>query len=113
MIPDITIKKGDIGKVLSGQLLDHDGNAPDFTGASSAKLWMRSWVGSVVKINGATFTWTDAATARWSYSCVASDVDTAGEYRMELEVIKLGITYTFPTNPTKPYLVVLIQGDLG
>ena len=113
MTPDITIKRRDTGKLLSGQLLDANGNAPDFTGYSSAKLWMTKLGATTPKINGATFTFSNPATASWTYTCTSGDVDTSGTFKMELEVVKSGVTYTFPTGQANPYLIVLIQDDLG
>lgn len=111
MSVDITIKRGDTGKILSGQLLDANGVPPDFSGYTTAKIWMKR--GGVAKIAGAAFTFVNAAISTWQYACVAGDVDTRGRYKMELEVVKAGATYTFPTHPTRPYLIVLIKDDLG
>lgn len=113
MAAEITIKRNDIGKVLSGQFLDANGNPPNLSGYTSAKVWMRERGSNVLKINGATFTFSDAALSLWQYTCTAADVNTSGRYKLEFEVVKAGVTTTFPTNETRPYLEVLIQDDLG
>lgn len=113
MTPDYTIKRHDAGKVISGQLLDSSGTASDWTGASSSKIYMTSIAGGTPKINGATFTFSAPTTANWTYTMLSGDVDTSGWYKLELEVVKSGATYTFPTDPNTPYLLVLIQDDLG
>lgn len=109
MTPDYTIKKGDTGKVISGQLEPE----ADWTGYSTAKIFMTSIAGGTPKINGATFTFSAVTTGHWTYTMQATDVDTAGWYKVELEVVKSGATYTFPTDPDTPYLLVLVQADLG
>lgn len=110
-VPDITIKKRDAGKVLTGQLTDAAGVAVNCTGNSARKIFMKR--GSTLKINS-TFTFTNAATGLWSYTLLAADVDTKGMYQMELEVtLAGGQILTFPTHPARPYLFVKIQDDLG
>jgi hypothetical protein len=109
--PDITIKRNDAGKVLTGQLKDGDGVAVDCSSNTSRKILMKR--GSTLKINS-TFTFTNAATGSWSYTLQAADVDTKGKYKMELEVtLAGGQTLTFPTHPTRKYLIVQIVDDLG
>ncbi len=111
MTPDLTIKKRDAGKVLSGQLKDANGVAINFTGNTSRKILMSR--GGALKINS-TFTFTNAVTGSWAYTLQAADVDTKGRYKLELEVTLPGPqVMTFPTSPTKPYLIVLVQDDLG
>lgn len=114
MFPDLTIKRGDTGKVISGQFRDADGNVVDCTGHTSRKILMKK-TGSTttLKINS-TFNFTNASTGSWSYTMQAGDVDTKGNYEMEFEVTLPGPRVeTFPTDPDHPYLVVLIQEDLG
>lgn len=109
--PDLTIKRGDAGKVISGQFKDADDNPVNCTGHTARKILMKRW--GVLKINS-TFSFTDPTTGAWSYTLQTADVDTKGTYEMEFEVTLPGPrTETFPTNPDQPYLIVLIQEDLG
>jgi hypothetical protein len=112
-MPDITIKRNDAGKVLSGQFLNAAGTAVNCSAFTSAKIFMKK--GSTLKIDS-TFTFTNAATGSWSYTCTADDVDTSGNYQMEFEVgFAGGVKQTFPTHPDKKrrYLQILIENDLG
>lgn len=114
MTPDITIKRNDAGKILAGQLLDSDGVAVDCTGFTTAKIFWRSFADEMVKINGETISFDDEQTGSWQYSLVADDVDTSGWYKMEIEVgFPAGVKQTFPTDRDRPYLLVLVQDDLG
>lgn len=110
MTPDLTIKRGDAGRIISGQFTAN-GAAIDCTGNSSRKILMSR--GGVLKIDS-IFTFTDEETGSWSYELQSDDVDTAGTYKLELEVVLPGPqVVTFPTDPDHPYLIVLIQRDLG
>lgn len=112
MIPDLTIKKSDAGKVISGQFKDADGVAVNCTGNTGRRILMRQQGSSALKINS-TFTFTNATTGSWSYTLLSADVDTVGRYLLEFEVTFPTQTLTFPTNPDNPYIKVLIQSDLG
>lgn len=108
--PDLTIKRGDSGKVISGQFTAA-GAVVDCTGNTSRKILMKR--GGALKIDS-TFTFTDAATGSWAYTLQEADVDTIGTYTLEFEVVLPGPqTLTFPTDADNPYLIVLIQDDLG
>lgn len=114
MLPDITIKRNDAGKVISGQLLDADGAAVNCTGFTSAKLFWTNLTTGAVKINGATFSFSAVATGTWNYTLSAAELDTSGHYKMELEVgFAGGVKQTFPTDADRPYKIVLVQDDLG
>lgn len=110
---DFTIKRGDAGKVISGQFQNADKSIPNLTGSITRKVIMTNISTGVKKIDGATFTFSDAALAKWTYSFSGADVDTSGWYKLEFEVTRVGFTDTFPTDPDEPYLTVLIQDDLG
>src|SRR5687767_14105248 len=113
MIPDLTIKKGDAGKVISGQFKDANGVVVNCTGSTSRKIFMRPISGGTLKINS-TFTFTTEATGIWSYTMLAANVDTSGTFLLEFEVTLSGPqTVTFPTDPDAPYMIVKIQDDLG
>lgn len=112
--PDITIKRGDAGKIIAGQFLDSHDAPVDLAGSTSRRLIMREYSSpNTVKIDGANFVFTDASIGAWMYTLTAEDVDTSGLYRLEFEVTRPGIIDTFPTNPIRPYMFVLIQDDLG
>ncbi len=111
MTPDLVIKRGDAGKIISGQFKDATGAAIDCSTHTNRKILMKR--GSTLKINS-TFTFTNALQGRWSYTLQTADVDTKGRYKLELEVTLAGPqVVTFPTDSDRPYLIVLIQGDLG
>lgn len=109
---DFTIKQNDIGRTISGQFLDANDTPVNCTGNSSRKVFMRK--GSTMKINGTAFTFTNATLGQFSYQFVATDIDTKGDYQMEFETtLPGGVVVTFPTNKSKPYLLVRVQDDLG
>jgi len=112
MHPNITIKRGDAGKVISGQFLDANGDPVDLSGSTSRKVFMRKQGSTTNKIDGAAFELLDESTGTWRYTMTANDVDTAGHYNLEFEVRRPGIVDTFPTNPEDPYVTVLIQDTL-
>ena len=110
---DIVIKRNDVGKVISGQFKDADGVAVNCTGHTSRKIFMKKRGAATLKINS-TFDFVNAASGLWSYILQASDVDTDGEFNLEFEVGLPGPQLlTFPTDQDHPYLIVLIQKDLG
>lgn len=111
MAADLVIKKGDAGKVITGQFKDANGVAVNCTGSTTRKIFMKR--SGTLKINS-TFTFDDEATGLWRYVLTAGDLDTAGTYHMELEVTLPGPqVLTFPTNEANPYIVVAIKKDLG
>lgn len=113
MTPDLTLKRGDAGRVITGTFTDENGAAINCTGSSNRKIMMRRLGVAALKINS-TFTFTNEASGAWSYTMQAADVDTVGRYFLEHEVTLPGPqTLTFPVDRAKPYLVVLIQQDLG
>jgi hypothetical protein len=109
---DFTIKQNDVGRTISGQFKDANGVAVNCTSNTSRKVFMRK--SGVMKINGATFSFTNAVEGRFSYPFTALDLDTKGDYEMEFETtLPGGVVVTFPTDVEKPYLLVRIQDDLG
>lgn len=114
MIPNVTIKRHDAGKIISGQFKDANGVAIDCTGFTSAKIFMTNVLDGTVKINGSAFTFVTVNTGSWKYIMSNGDVDTSGLYKLELELVLPGPqTITFPTDPDDPYLIVRVQDDLG
>jgi hypothetical protein len=111
--PDYTIKKNDAGRIISGQFKDANNAVVNCTGQTSRKMFMRKPDGTL-KINGANFNFSNEATGSFSYTWQAADLDEAGEFQVEFEVTLPGpVVATFPTNEHKPFLIILIQDDLG
>lgn len=111
MTPDVTLKRNDAGRVLSGQFTDVDG-AVNCVGNTARSIMMREMGSGTLKIDS-TFTFTNEAEGRWAYALLAADVNTAGTYTLEFEVTFPTEIVSFPVDPDKPYYVVLIQSDLG
>lgn len=113
LTPDFTVKRHDVGRLLSGHFEESDGSRPNLSGASACKIFARDKSTNQLKINGATFQLTDPTQGVWSYALTANDVDTSGYYDMEFQVTRSGHVDTFPTDPEKPFSLLLIQEDLG
>lgn len=111
MTPDITLKQNDSGRILTGQFTDANGEV-NCSGNTGRKIMMRKFGTATLKINS-TFTFTDEAAGRWAYTLQAADVDTIGRYLLEFEVTFPTQVVSFPVNRDNPYMVVLIQDDLG
>lgn len=110
--PDYTIKRNDFGLTITGQFLDADG-AISVAGYTSTKLYMTPVGSDTATINGRSFTIVDEDEGTWSFEWADGDTETEGYYKLELEVIGSTWRRTFPTSETDPYLIVLIQPDLG
>lgn len=110
MSADITLKRNDAGRTLTGQFTDANGVVP-CTGNTARKILMRKIGASALKIDS-TFTFTNEAEGRWAYTLLTTDVDTAGTYSLEFEVTFPTEKVTFPTGE-KTYYEVLIKKDLG
>lgn len=115
--PDFTVKKGDVGKTITGQFLNADGSAINCTGNTARKFFMRKGgPNGTAKINGATFTFTNEATGAFSYTFTGTDLDTPGDYVGEFEVtLSGGVVVTIPTkaDEKKTYINIKIHKDLG
>ena len=109
LTPDYTIKRGDTGRVITGTFSDASG-VIDMSGSTSRKLFMINLATGAIKINGVDFTIT---TSTWSYAMQAADVNEVAWFKLELEVVKTGVTTTFPTSYGTPYKLVRVQDDLG
>jgi hypothetical protein len=120
---DFTVKKGDVGKSITGQFLNANGTAINCTGNTARKFFMRRKGKSGIvkfsetpKINGAAFTFSNEATGLFSYTFTALDLDTAGDYAGEFEVtLPGGVVVTIPTNANEKqtYISIEVQKDLG
>lgn len=118
--PDFTIKRGDVGKAITGQFQDADGNAVDVTGYSLPKFYLRKYVDNTVVINGATFTITNAAQGRFSYSFISGDLTAMTPspradafFKGEFKLTVSGAVMTFPTDPDAPFLIIKLEDDLS
>lgn len=113
MEPDFTVKRHDYGFSISGVFRDANGDAVDLTGYTSAKIFMTQQGASTPTINGRNFTIVNEAAGTWSYTWRDGDTDLDGRFNMELEATLPDKVITYPTDPNNPYLVVLIEPDLG
>lgn len=115
MIPDYTIKKGDVGRTISGTFRDSTGAIVPLVGSVSRKLFMKDAMTGEMRINGENFTLAgDGSTGAWSYQFQVEDFnENGGLYLLEHKVELPTQTISFPTNPDTPHKVVLVQDDLG
>ena len=104
------LKQGDTGRSIEIQCKGSDGRVQDLTGATAA--FRMTPVGSAVpKINNAPAVIADdPTTGRVRYDWTALDVDTPGDFDVEVIATINGKPVTFPTGP-KPddYIRVVIQ----
>ena len=90
-------KQNDTAPAIAEQLFDGTGAAVVLTGAS-VKFMMWAPGDAVVKVN-ATATITDAATGKVSYTPIAADTNTIGDYLVEWQVtFSGGAIETFPNS---------------
>jgi hypothetical protein len=95
--PDHWWKQGDTAPAIAEQLFDGLGTAVDLAGAS-VKFMMWGAGGTAVKVNAAA-TITDAPTGKVSYTPIATDTDTPGDYLVEWQVtFGGGAVETFPNS---------------
>jgi Rib/alpha/Esp surface antigen-like repeat protein len=103
------IKQNDTNPAMQFTLQDSDEQAVSLVGAT-ARFLMRARGGSDVKTN-AVASITDAAAGVVTYTPVAADTDTPGQYEAEVE-----ITYsdgTKETFPSRGYISIIIQDDIA
>ena len=95
--PDFYWKQNDTAPAIAEQLFDGTGAAVVLTGAS-VKFMMWAPGDAVVKVN-ATATITDAALGKVSYTPIAADTNTIGDYLVEWQVtFSGGAIETFPNS---------------
>ena len=95
--PDFYIKQGDTAPVIAEQLFDGLGVPVVLTGAS-VKFMMWGQGDTAIKVNAAA-TITDAATGKVSYTPIAADTNTQGDYLVEWQVtFSGGAVETFPNS---------------
>lgn len=91
-----------------------DGSAKDLTGAASAKFLMGTIDGAGVattKVEGTMSFDADRSTGLTYYEWQTTDLDTAGTYKVEVEITWAdGKVQTFPEDS---YLEIVVMADVG
>lgn len=105
---DYTVKVGDAGTVISA-ILEDPGGAVDLTGASVSFL-MADAQYRAAKVN-AVATIVGAATGEVSYQWQAADLDAAGSYIAEFEVVFPDASIA--TFPSQGYVEIRVVDDLN
>jgi hypothetical protein len=108
-----TYKRNDTGPPITIVCLD--GNTPqNLTTATSAKFLMGSINAagvSTVKVQGSMTFDADRTTGRVTYTWGATDLDTTGDFKVEVEITYAnGSKQTFPSDS---YLTVSVLADVG
>ncbi len=98
------MKQNDLGPVLAYQLIDPDGSPAQLSG-TAVYFNMKG------KILRGACTITDAAQGEVEYTWQPGDTSDAGFFQCEFEVV-------YPVNkpttyPSKGYITILIEADLG
>lgn len=109
--PNFYIKQHDTAPTIAGQITDQFGNAINLTGASVTFIMKLASLGNTGSplVNAAAVI-TDAVNSKVSYSWLAADTATAGDYSAEWQVIyATGKKQTFPD---PGYLLVRVTADL-
>lgn len=107
-----TYKRGDTGPAVT--VICKDGDVPvNLTGATSCKFLMgtiNAQGNSTPKVNAAATFDADRSTGKVHYSWATNDLDTAGEFKAEVEV-------TWPagkqTYPAADYLTIVVVADVA
>lgn len=95
--PDAYWKQGDTAPAIAEQLFDGLGVAVNLTGAT-VKFMMWGQGDAAIKVNAAA-TITDAALGKVSYTPIAADTNTSGDYLVEWQVtFGGGAVETFPNS---------------
>lgn len=108
-----TYKRNDTGPPITIACLD--GNTPqDLTGATSAKFLMgkidANGVSTITTQGAMTFA-ADRTTGQVTYDWGATDLNTTGEYKAEVEITWAnGDKQTFPS---EGYLTIIVVADVG
>jgi len=103
--PDFYWKQGDTAPAIAEQLFDGLGVAVNLT-AASVKFMMWGQGAAAIEVNAAA-TITDAALGKVSYTPIATDTDTPGDYLVEWAVtFGGGAIETFPNSGWQKVRVV-------
>jgi hypothetical protein len=81
------IHVGDVGTVFEANLVDENGIAVDLSTATTKTLSFRKPDGSTVLKVGTT----SATVGRLEYAAIAGDLDQAGQWRVQADVIIPGV----------------------
>lgn len=102
-------KRGDRNPPLRATLIGADKAVANLTGITSVYFHMKDTSTGVVKVNAAASV-VDAVTGSVKYEWGATDLDTAGTYFGEFEVIDgNGFPTSFPNND---YFIVQVAEDI-
>lgn len=108
-----TYKRNDTGPPITITCLDGS-NPKDLTSATSAKFLMGTITANGVSTTKTTGTMTfdaDRTTGKVTYAWLATDLDTPGDYKVEVEVtFANGEKQTYPSDS---YLTVSVIADIG
>lgn len=108
-----TYKRNDTGPPITITCLDGT-NPKDLTSATSAKFLMGTINASGVstaKVTGSMTFDADRTTGKVTYTWGATDLDTPGDYKVEVEVtFSNGEKQTYPSDS---YLTVSVIADVG
>ena len=119
---DFTIKRSDVGKTISGQFQDANGDPINCFGATAPKFFLREYGGlNIVIIDGAAFIFSDATNGKFAYTFTSNDLNAMqpnprgdaffkGEFRTTLQG---GVVMTTPTDPIRPFLIIKFEHDLS
>lgn len=107
--PDFWWKQGDTAPAIAEQLFDGTGAAVNLAGAS-VKFMMWAPGDATVKVNAAA-TITDAVTGKVSYTPIAADTNTVGDYLVEWQVTFAG--GAVETFPNSDWQKVRIRDDIA
>jgi hypothetical protein len=119
MSQEMTYKRNDTGPDITVVCLDGPEGDPssspvNLTGATSAKFLMgtiNAQGNSTVKVTGAASFDPDRTTGKVTYSWASTDLDSAGDYKAEVEVTwSSGDKQTFPGDG---YLTIHVVADVG
>jgi hypothetical protein len=106
-------KRNDTGPPITITCFDGT-NPKDLTGASSAKFLMGTITSegvSTIKAQGAMVFDADRTTGKVTYTWGATDLNTPGEFKVEVEItFANGTKQTFPSGG---YLTVTVMADVG
>jgi len=93
LVADIVMYEDDYGYDLQFTVTDVDGDAFNLTSAT-VMFQMAKETATSLKVNGTCTLDSDPTTGQCTYTLVAADLDTPGNYKAELEITVSGKRYT-------------------